>query len=570
MSENKIINENTKENDSLKRKREIIKTLLIIFLAAMLLLTFFSNTLMNRSLAEITTDNVSSGKLTERVRGSGLVESNQAYEVIIEGGRTIDKIHIRSGKEVKKDDVLFTVSTGSSEEIDAAEDALSALELDYQKSLLAEPADYSAENQAIKNAREDLNNAIAKRDAAYRNQSGAEQAQAQYISDKNELTRLSEIQEKLSATITAIDMDEYSGAAPEYTGNLVSLLKDYTVADSEYKTAYDIYSQAVESGGDAETAKSDADAKAAVRDSAKQVYDAEKSRVRDELTVELSKNDAAISTISLRISDYEASLGNSGMSYEECAADVLAKQRILEDLIISLQKTQKTDSINGQLSNLDLEAKKREIDKLKEKIQQLKKESSTTEIKSQYDGVVSAVNIQPNETTAEGMPAAVIDIAAEGYTVKLYVDAAKADRLRKGIKAEIINSWSGGAEAVLTDIRNDTTAGSQSKILVFSITGDVDSGTMLDLSIPCGSGNYDAIVPKSAVYQDKDGYFVLTVSSKSSPLGNRYYAERVSVEVLSSDETSSAVEGDIGKGDYVITAASKPISAGDQVRIEKN
>ncbi len=570
MSENKTVNENTKENDALKRKREIIKTLLIIFLAAMLLLTFFSNTLMNRSLAEITTDNVTSGKLTERVRGSGLVESNQAYEVIIEGGKTIDKIHIRNGREVKKDDVMFTVSTGSREEIEAAENALSALELEYQKALLAENADYSAENQAIKNAREDLNSAIIKRDEAYRNQSGAEQAHAQYISDKNELTRLSGIQQKLSATISAMDNDDYSGAAQEYIGNLVTLLRDYSSADNEYKAAYEIYSQAVEAGGDAETAKADADAKAAARDSAKQIYDTEKSKVRNELTVELSLNETEICAVSLRIAEYEASAGNSGMSYEECAADVQAKQRILEDLIISLQKAQKADSISGQLSNLDLEAKKKEMDKLREKIQKLENESSATEIKSQYDGVVSAINVQPNEITAEGMPAAVIDISAEGYTVKVSVDASKAAKLRKGVKADIMNSRSSGTEAVLTDIRNDTTAGSQSKILVFSVTGDVDSGTMLDLSIPCGSGNYDAIVPKSAVYQDKDGYFVLTVRSKSSPLGNRYYAERINVEVLSSDEMSSAVGGDIGMGDYVITAASKPISAGDQVRIEKD
>lgn len=47
----------------------------------------------------------------------------------------------------------------------------------------------------------------------------------------------------------------------------------------------------------------------------------------------------------------------------------------------------------------------------------------------------------------------------------------------------------------------------------------MDSGTNLDLSIPCGSANYDAIVPKSAVFEDKNGKFVLTVKSKSSPLG---------------------------------------------------
>lgn len=51
----------------------------------MLILTFFSNTIMNRSLPEVSTGSVTSGKLTECVRGSGIVESNQVYEVTVYG-----------------------------------------------------------------------------------------------------------------------------------------------------------------------------------------------------------------------------------------------------------------------------------------------------------------------------------------------------------------------------------------------------------------------------------------------------------------------------------------------------
>ncbi|MDE7226667.1 MAG: RND transporter, partial [Ruminococcus sp.] len=120
---------------------------------------------------------------------------------------------------------------------------------------------------------------------------------------------------------------------------------------------------------------------------------------------------------------------------------------------------------------------------------------------------------------------------------------------------------------VLTDILNDTTPNSKNRVLVFDVTGDVDSGSYIDLSIPCGNGSYDSIVPKSAVHEDSEGKFVLVVESKSSPLGNRYYARRVPVEVQASDEVSSAVSGSISNGDYVITASSAPVKAGDQVRM---
>ena len=225
MNENTNIKENASKIDDKKkkdgddyspiRKREIIKTLIIIFLAAMLVLTFFSNTIMNRSLSEITTETAVSGKLTERVRGSGMVESNQSYEVTVDGNKIIDTINIKSGQEVKKDDVLFTVKSEESEELATAETELAALELDYQKALLTEPVDYTEQNQAIKNAREDLTLAIAKRDEAYNNQAVSEEAKAQYNSDKAELRRLTSVQGKLTATIAAIDSDEYSSAAQE-------------------------------------------------------------------------------------------------------------------------------------------------------------------------------------------------------------------------------------------------------------------------------------------------------------------------------------------------------------------
>lgn len=553
-----------------RKRREIIKTVFIIFLAVMLLLTFFSNTIMNRSLPEISTESVSSGKLTERIRGSGLVEPNQSYDVTVDGNRIVDTIFVKAGQTVEKDAVLFTVGTGGSAELTEAQQLLTALELDYQKSLLTVPTDYSSENKAISNAREDLNTAIAKRDSAYNSSSEQQNALTQYNNNKTALMQKTAVRDKLSSTISAIDSDNYSMAAVEYTDNLVQLYNDYISADEAYDLAYSIYSQLLASGADTAAAKEEADALKTEADSRKELYDTRKSSIRGALVSQLNKISSEIDNLNAKISAYESDVQNSGVapSLEELENDVIAKQRILEDLIITLTKTQSEDNVNSQLLSLDIEAKKAEVDKQTKKVEELKKECTSTEIRSKYSGVVTVVNIKPGETTIPEMPAVSIDIAEEGYTVKIAVDAEKSRQLKVGAEAEIVNNWSGNAAAVLSDIRNDTTSGSENRILVFNVTGDVDSGTNLDLSIPCGSGNYDVIVPKSAVYEDSNGKFVLTVKSKSSPLGNRYYAERINVEVLASDETSSAVNGSLTAGAYVITAASMPVSPGDQVRMK--
>jgi multidrug efflux pump subunit AcrA (membrane-fusion protein) len=576
MSENKIITpeekaamlkDGTENMKDPRKKREIIKNILIIFLIVMLILTFFSNTIMNASLSEISTQTATSGKLTERIRGSGTIESNQTYEVMVDGNKVIDTVYIKAGQEVTKDMVLFTVGTGESEELTTAESELDALELEYQKLLLVVPTDYSSENQAIKNAREDLNTAIALRDKAVANESAEQAAKSQYIQNKSQLEQKTAEQTDLQTAISSIDMDDYSSANFEYTGQLAQLYSAYTSAESDYNTAYSIYGELAATEGDTSQVWEDVCEKESIRDDAKNIYDEEKENVRAELINRLSSVNSEVKSLTADISSYENSMESTSATLDELDADVQTKQRALEELIISLSKTQKENDVTSQISQLDIEAKKSEIEKQKEKVDKLKKECETTEIKSKYDGVVSSVDIKAGETTVPDTALAVIDISSEGYTVKITVDGEKTKSVKKGTSADVVNNWNNDITAVVSDIRNDTVSGSKNRILVFDITGDVDSGTSIDLSIPCGTGTYDVIVPKSAVYEDSKGKFVLTVKSKSSPLGNRYYAARVNIDVLASDESSCAVSGDISSGDYVITAASKPVSSGDQVKM---
>ncbi len=564
-----ILKDDEADRKNPARKREIIKNILIVFLAVMLVLTFFSNTIMNRSLAEISTDTVTDGTLTERVRGSGVVEVNQAYEIKLDDNRIVDTVFIREGLEVAEGDVLFTVGTGDSPELTEAETVLAALELDYQKSLLVVPFDYSAENQAIKNAREDLNNAISARDNALAQQGIYNSALTAYNNNKTALSKKQNELSGITSTISAIDSDSYAMADAEYTGNLMAMYNAYISAEADFAAANELYEQLVGEGADTTDAKADLNAKTLARDTAKSAYDNEKITVRASLVSKMTTLENEIINLESAIGAFESGSQGQATDINALNAEVTAKQRVLEDLIISLNKTQSSDNISKQIADLDLEAKQAEIEKQQKKVDEIKAECGMTEIKSEHSGVVSMVNINPGDMTVPGEPIAVIDITEGGYTVKVSVEAEKADKVNIGSKAEVINNWTGDVTAVLTEIRNDTESNSKNRILVFDVTGNVDSGTYLDLSIPCGRGEYQTIVPKSAVYEDANGCFVLIVRSESTPLGNRYYAERIDVFVAASDEVSSAVSGgDLRPGQYIITASSAPISSGDQVRMK--
>ncbi|MBQ9138980.1 MAG: RND transporter, partial [Ruminococcus sp.] len=402
-----------------------------------------------------------------------------------------------------------------------------------------------------------------------------------YKENKSQLSYYTKLQTKLSAMISAIDMDEYTGAPAEYSGELISLKADAEDAEKLYQEKLAVYT-AMLAGGDTEeetapTAVSPEEISAAkaamdeadnIRNEAAKAYDTRKSELRNDYSSQLTDAENNIEYYSSLIEDYESDMGGDGMSLDALNEDVKTKQRMLEDLITQLDKTQKDNANQDKLDSLNLASMKKDIDKAKKKVDELKKENEKTEITAKYGGIVSAVNAKAGDETFPDMEIITIDISSEGYTVEITVDGEKTRKIKKGVEAEVLNNWSGNVQAVLTNIKNDTTPNSKNRILVFTVTGDVESNTNLDLSIPCGSGNYDTIVPKSAVYTDSKGSFVLTVESKSSPLGNRYYAQRVPVEVVSSDEISSAVSGSINYGDYVIIAASKPISPGDQVRMK--
>ena len=144
----------------------------------------------------------------------------------------------------------------------------------------------------------------------------------------------------------------------------------------------------------------------------------------------------------------------------------------------------------------------------------------------------------------------------------------QARRLRVGEEATVSNYWWGREIfATLSGIRVDPQNPQSGKILTFDVSGDVNPGTELTISVGSKSQNYDLIVPNSAIRSDSNGSFVLLIEARNSPLGNRYYAKRVEVQVVAEDDVNSAVSGELSYGDFVITTSNKPVQSGDMVRM---
>ena len=208
----------------------------------------------------------------------------------------------------------------------------------------------------------------------------------------------------------------------------------------------------------------------------------------------------------------------------------------------------------------------------KKKVEELEGENSGSEIKSDITGTIISINASSGKKL-EDRNVCVLQPQGQGYYMTMTVTNEQARLVQVGDRASLVNSWYyNDMEIVLQSIKPDKQNPSKNKMLTFTVDGEsVTVGQQLNISVGQKSQTYDCIIPLSALRNDTNGDYILIVESKSTPLGNRYIATRVDVQVLAKDDTQAAVSGALnGWGDYVITTSSAPIKAGSQVRMTDN
>ena len=105
-------------------RKEWVKNIAIIFLSIMLVLTFFSNTIMNYSLPEVATTVIEPGSITAKIRGTGTLTSDDPYRVVVEESRVISSVAVKAGDRVEKDQIIFYLEDKESTELLTAEEEL--------------------------------------------------------------------------------------------------------------------------------------------------------------------------------------------------------------------------------------------------------------------------------------------------------------------------------------------------------------------------------------------------------------------------------------------------------------
>ena len=244
-------------------RRAWVKNVAIIFLIVLLLLTFFSNTILNYSLPEVSVQYASYDSITNAIKVSGTVKANESYVVTYDEAddadstttvgqtRKIVSVYVKQGSEVQIGDPIIALQGGATKELEEAEKSLRELEKQYALDKITDTInDLTSDKSKTENERtladyyKQLSNKKELYEKLLAGTDPTETLKAQKKAQEKEVaaiqkqideinTRITEIKGKISAAEGNI-VEDYSGKS--LTERYNEAKQNYEVLKGEYDT----------------------------------------------------------------------------------------------------------------------------------------------------------------------------------------------------------------------------------------------------------------------------------------------------------------------------------------------
>ena len=517
------------------KNRGWVKNVAIIFLAVMLVLTFFSNTIMNASLPEAAVQYVQSGSITTQIRGTGTITAKEVYEVKTTTSRKVQSVLVTKEQEVKVGDVLLILAAGEGTETDELKTQLETAKYSYQQKLI----NMSGGGSEVTRAQEKLQEAIAARDAIAVNITAEdiELAKVRYETAKEYYQQLTYELEDAGGYVEGGKgdslkelSDAVNAAQLEYDSACIRYAKEYAfvnqlAADASvfgtHGSDRDAYAEAITgafaaAGEDTTVHNYFVDLASVTQaerenlgidrvDITKYPYSdlvsalpsqnitavakgyGEILTAKDALTKAQDAYNKAVESmqpqneaLNKQVTEAKREMDALEAEYKELS-DKKTAYDTAKDNVVSCENALQTLLKTSKLDNLELSKMANEIAELEAKLEKLSggekdAEGNVTggQIVSEVNGVVKEINVTAGNNTDPATAVMTIEVPDRGYTVSMNVTNEQAQKVTIGDTAEISTGYwgSSGLSGKLVGIRNNTSAGqSGGKQLVFDVTG---------------------------------------------------------------------------------------------------
>ncbi len=547
-----------------KSKKWIIKAL-IIFLVVMGILTFFSNTIMNMTLTQVSTQQIYGGTLTSISRTSGLLRANTELQVKSPGEIKISEVPVYQYQEVQKGDVLAILEIPEEkEDLEAKKQELEALKkkMGYDERRPSASTDHYDDEMRIVDAEKEVKQATKNLEAAKNKETAISKTKTDIKTIEDQLVRL----EKEKADLEN-QKAEYEQRRDEAYEKIEAAKEALTSAQENLATVI--------------TDPEDPSFDQAALDAANQaVADAEK----DVQTNQDSYNGFAanIKTVSDKLVDNENATNQKQTELEEKQTDLVQfeevssvedAERALKDAKHNLEVAKKTLSDARTTESIEkdqaVDAKNdelKQLEDLEKEVKELEDYYTITEITAPISGTLITLNAERKGTYNKDEVLFVIADMDSGFYIECPVPKSEAQSMYVGMDVRTDISENSHVESIRPDPSNP----SEMCIVKVSIESGwylVPGAMTVDCTLSTFNKSYESVVPKGAVQTDSEGTFIYILVTKNSPLGERYIARKVDVKILAEDATSYAIQGSGISYAYCIVRTEKPIKNGEQVRL---
>lgn len=257
----------------------------------------------------------------------------------------------------------------------------------------------------------------------------------------------------------------------------------------------------------------------------------------------------------------EDAIADLDRKIEDAKKDLVKAESEEENLALNKEQDLQKESIEKELMQLDIEAKKREIARLQ------KATEEGGQLKAPSAGIIGEVKVKKGDTTTQGDLLVFVRDTSE-YILEAHLSKEEAEYIQIGDQVQVT------LEGEKTPLENTVVEN------IVPVQGDTDGKKKVSISVPKGepgmsatlkvtkeSDKYRYILPIEALKEDNGSQYILVAKQQTTTLGEQILAERVDVMVRDKNQSSVAVEGPLGVEDRVIIRSNKPILAGDRVRL---
>jgi HlyD family secretion protein len=319
-----------------------------------------------------------------------------------------------------------------------------------------------------------------------------------------------------------------------------------------------------------------------------------KGQMLAEFDVEELADELNVKTSELEIKKLEADLAEqrSGFEIKNAGDKAASAQNVLDSATalydagaettanIEALKTAYEDA-KKECERLQMERKAAqakshiELNQLEEVIASLKRRITEAQtLYSPIDGCIWEIGAGKGTMTDITKPMFSIANNRSGFHAEFCITMQEGKYLGAGddVRVDIPSLGKREINAVIdsiTSVRNDTDTVLKINILLDDT--DLKGGELAEISIKKESGIYDTIVPNTAIHEDSSGRkFVYVIKERKSSLGREFYLQKAFIYIEASDKLNSAVEDGLNPFERVVTESSRPVFAGDRVKIQRD